>query len=327
MIEAAPQASNDTSTAVVNEDQKLKAEQQKSDTQEAEAFDAGDTGADTKTSGVTAAAATDAAASTDATAATTTTDDGAATTAGGKATSTVDDKDKATAIALVAGMSDDEVKTVLKEAQRLGSIEAAIKQEFQKIYGKLGEVNSKLVTAKKKFTKDSFKKLGEVYGDEIAEALAADLGEVFAGAGALSEEEQAAALRQVSDSVLGEVSKKAQVQYDAMQYAMQKELMSVLDEDWDVKMNSNEFGQWLGTLPKDEAMEVMTISSARAFVKKLKKFDEYLAKQKSKAEAEAQRKQAESSKSRRLESNIQPAGGPGSSKKQVMTEEDAFNTA
>lgn len=72
-----------------------------------------------------------------------------------------------------AGLTRDQIRTAIANAQRVTELEQELTRTRDGLYGKIGEVvrNQK----GKSITKESLKRVSEVYGEEMAAALAEDL--------------------------------------------------------------------------------------------------------------------------------------------------------
>ena len=193
--------------------------------------------------------------------------------------------------ALIAGMSEEELKAVLDKARRVDELEERITKLNDKAFGTIGQLKQTVDelrqrpqqagTGKPVVSKDTFKKLAEYFDDEdVAEALANDLaGMQFEQGGNTG----------IDPSVIEDL--RAQ-----MEQKLEIRLLDMSHPDWRDHYQSAEFTEWKGTL-KPEAQDVLDNSwDGAAMAKAFTNFKNW----------KAGKSEAEQEKKRRLEAGIQP---------------------
>jgi hypothetical protein len=210
-----------------------------------------------------------------------------------------DDTTQESRPALIAGMSEEELKTLLNKAARVDDLEERLGKLQDKAFGTIGqmkqtidELRSRPQGGKPNISKETFKALSEYFDDEnVAEALAKDFGglEFQGGSDAVSEER------------LSQLEQKFELR-----------LLDFAHKDWREQYNSPEFPEWKATL-KPEAQEILDNSwDGAAMAEAITTFKKWKAK----------RGEAEQEKQKRLESAVTP-GSSGRSAGAVS--DDAFN--
>lgn len=163
--------------------------------------------------------------------------------------------------ALIAGLTEDELKQTLAKAHKFDALSAQLMQETRKIHGKFGEIQGKLkeLSRGKRISKADLKRLSENW-PEIADDLAADLESLTVGGG---EPDVMAAKEEVLREVMGQLE------------ALNTKMLTLVKPNWQETIATPEWDLFLGTLPPDQKEAIETTTDPAAAVKALNAFEEW----------------------------------------------------
>lgn len=200
----------------------------------------------------------------------------------------------------IAGLTELELKQALAKAHQYDALAAKVAQETGKIYGKFGEIQSKLnELASKKVGK--LTRLSESYPD-IAEDLAADLEALTVGGEAPS-----------NDAVLEVVNRNIEEKLRAVNVKM----LTMAKPKWKEIIATPEWDLFLGTLPNENRELIQSSPDPEVAVQALNAFEEWAGRGKK----EVQKKEE---KSKRLQRAITPTGTAPEPPEKQMNDDAAF---
>lgn len=207
--------------------------------------------------------------------------------------------------ALIAGMTEEQVKELLQKAAEVDKLREA----QSKVFGTLGAMRQAIEALRQQpqptpaavqMTKDKLKRLSEMF-PEMAEMLAEDLSGVLTAPVAAidpSQFEQA-------------VQAKLDEQLSAQQRKFEAKVLSAMHPDWRQIVPSPEFAQWRSTLDPEVAAALDDSWDAEFIGAKLSEFKTW----------KNQQAKSQQLKVKRLEAAVTPKGSP---KPPAMTDDDAF---
>lgn len=202
--------------------------------------------------------------------------------------------------AVLAGLSEDQIKVLLAKASEVDSLKEELTTTRDKLFGRFGELNRTIqqlqdakpdqqpaaTAAGTRITADKLKRLSEEY-PEIAEILAEDLSDVLSAPAPQEPVDIDARLKSHADEVSHTVNER-----------LADQMMTYLRRDWREVIASPEFALYRSQEMKPEDGEQFDTSWDPFYIDgEIKKFDEWKGKQ---------NKQAE--KTSRLENAVQPRG-------------------
>ena len=212
--------------------------------------------------------------------------------------------------ALIAGMTEDELKALLDKAKLVDQLQGEFTQFRDKAFGTIGNLKQQLGelsqsrAGQAQVSADSFKALTDYFGDDsLAQALAQDLSGISIGGGQPVD----------IDAVLNERVSQIQIEFE-------KKLLSFSHPDWqDIAATDEsgaftnpEFVTWVNSLKPEAKQVVLDSYDAVSLSRALSSFKDWRSK---KAESAAQ-------KEHRLQDAIQPGGRSGPATK---SSEDYFS--
>ena len=207
--------------------------------------------------------------------------------------------------ALIAGLTEEQVKTLLLKANDVDKLA----QQIDKAFGKYGELHRTLMQLQQQksslsLTPDKLKRLNAEF-PEIASMLAEDLSEAI-GSNVGSGVDFTEAKKQLDEELQ---SFKTHLEQESARVMLKRS-----HRDWQDVIKSPDFGLWVGNvLPKEEAEQLQTSWDAEFISDKLDEFKAWRLKA-----AESSEK-----KQKRLEAAVPPRGdrtGPST----AQSEEEAF---
>jgi hypothetical protein len=211
----------------------------------------------------------------------------------------VEDKPDEGAKALIAGMSEDEIRELLGKAKRVDELEDRLTKMHDKAFGTIGnlkqtidELRSRTAGGVPQVSKETFKKLAEYFDDEgVAEALANDFGGLQFGGG--------------NDSAVDD-------KLSALEQKFEIRLLDYAHKDWREHFQSEAFQDWKKTLKPEAQQELDNSWDGMKMAEAFTQFKAWKGK----------RESAEQDKQRRLADAVQPAGA---GRAVPSAADDAFN--
>jgi hypothetical protein len=203
---------------------------------------------------------------------------------------------------MIGGFKESEFKALLAKAQRVDEIEAQLKGNNDKVFGKIGELTRVLKAIQEtpagqpvKVTADSFKRLKEQF-PEMAEMLAEDLSGLMPAGNSQAAPDLADLETRFAQRITEETER--------IQKASAMTLLTMKHSDWKQTVTSDDFKLWTGTLPPDE-QRVIKDSWDPVFVSQT--IDKFKVWTEEKVKAKTKNNE------KRLAANVTPqgAGGPG----------------
>lgn len=229
---------------------------------------------------------------------------------------------------MFAGITEDDFKSLVEKANRVGEIEKNFKALREKTNGSLGGLkqsidelrNRPAGNGKPKVTKETFKALNEYFGDEaVSEALANDFAGIEYG-----EADNSGFNQESLEAMRARIKAEVEAETDA-------KLLSIAHPDWeplitkewqtDKDVNGNEFQRrvftdefmsWTDTLKEDGKRAVFESNDPIALSKALTKFKDWRNK----------KEEVANKKRERLENAIVVDGG---NRPSATSAESAFN--
>jgi hypothetical protein len=224
---------------------------------------------------------------------------------------------------LIAGMTEDELKSVLDKARRVDEINETLTKATDKAFGKIGQLEqtinllkqTNVANASTPLTKESFKHLSEFLGDddsEMVDAIAKDLSSIQFGGG----QSQVIDYDSINSSIAGKV--------DELSRSFEEKLLTVSHPDWreiSIKEYDSEgrpiftddYINWRASLNDDAKNIVDNSWNGIELSKAFKSFKDWKAK----------KANYEQTKQQRLDNAVRPSGigNPG---KTISTADDPF---
>lgn len=142
----------------------------------------------------------------------------------------------------IAGFSAAEIKQLLEQAAQVGSLAHSIRE----LHGRYGELKSALTkkAEPRKLTRDQLKRVADEYGEEYADALAADLSEVLTSPAQVDIEGLVkAALAEREAEIEQRVTAK-------MERAAEERFLNKEQPGWRDIMTSQDFSLWESLQPE-----------------------------------------------------------------------------
>ncbi len=219
--------------------------------------------------------------------------------------------------AVLAGLSEEQLKAVLGEVPVMRERLTAAEQNLQKVFGRFGEVNRVLQALSKggsaqavKIDASKLKRLSSVFDEQAAEALASDLQDI------LSEIPRGAGEPVDLDN---RIDTRVQTVQQAIQRTVNEMFLSHAHPDWKDAVGTADFRLWLETKPAEERAQIRESEDAGFLLPKFNEFKSW----------RSRAAQNRENKGRRLESSVDPKGQPApatTSSQRVPDEEAAFAT-
>jgi hypothetical protein len=215
---------------------------------------------------------------------------------------------------VLAGLTEEEIKSLLAKAGEVDGIKAETDQRVRQVFGKLGEINalvqqlqqSRSQSTGVKLAPEGLKRLHAEF-PEMAQMLVEDLNEALAGTS-----QAAATVDPTAVDTL--VTERLTTLEEKLSAEMEKRWLKRQHKDWEQVVASTDFKLWKdNVLPKAEAEQLATSWDADYIAEKLTDFKDW----KAKAAAATQNKQ------KRLEAAITPQGA-GSTGQNSLNEDEAF---
>lgn len=191
------------------------------------------------------------------------------------------EKKEAEARQLIAGLNEDQLKTVLAYASSVPEIRESLKAETQKLYSKVGNLQQALNALKSqqpsapaKLTKEAFGRVGEEL-PELAERLAEDLSNILL--------ERTVTQTQPSEKfdpapLEDRFSQELEKAKQDLVARSEMRLLENYHPDWKQKTELPEFNLWQATLPPEEQKELNETNDGLLLAKKLSAFDAWRGK-------------------------------------------------
>lgn len=241
-------------------------------------------------------------------------------------------------------LTKGQLKKINANLERLEALETAIQsanptkeldERERKIMGKIGDLNRTLTAlqqggGKRKITKEMLKRVDAEYRD-LAPLLAEDLSEILdtpASAGIDKEQlmkDVEEGSKEWRESLKKELTESTATLIDER---VQNGILNYLSPGWDKKIQSDEFGEFLDSLPSKERKEIEAATDPNQVVASVKRFDDWTAAQKA---AKQQQQQNRKEKQDRLDKGEQPKGNAkpvqGGGKKEDEEDESAAMNA
>lgn len=145
---------------------------------------------------------------------------------------------------LYAGLTESQLKAQLAKIAEVDEVKAQVRQAF----GKLGELNQKLMAAQSataKLNPGQLKRLSSEY-PELAALLEEDLGSIAVGQSPSFDPEP---IRQ-------ELEQKFSGELERMRREQELKMLSMRHADWQTIRSSDDFRIWEQTLPQDERQKL-----------------------------------------------------------------------
>lgn len=180
-------------------------------------------------------------------------------------------------------------------------------KKFDKVFGTLGDLQSKMSKQDKPVTEaqvKTFTRLSEEY-PELAEILSADMKEAMGGS---TQPDINGTVNQRVAEKMGEITEK-----------FERKIVGMKHEDWEAQVTSPEFALWLQTLPEQERETVVSSPDSEVVIKAVSDFKGW-------KKTSLSREQKAQTNKQRLESAITPQGRDGE-QPVTQTEEQAFAAA
>lgn len=214
--------------------------------------------------------------------------------------------------------------------QNLGDPGKALDERERKIMSKIGELNRTIETlnkgGKRKIDKDAFKRLGAEY-QQVAALLAEDLSEILDSPASpgIDKEQLIKDVEEISKKNQGELLKELQPIIDQR---VQNTVLDILSPGWETTLKSDEFGEYLDSLPTKERKAIEAETNPQGVVAAINQFKGWQTAQEQAAE---QRRQEKKDKKDRLKKGEQPkgsggAGNQGGKKDDEEDEQAAMNS-
>lgn len=208
---------------------------------------------------------------------------------------------------LFAGMTEDELKAAVQKAAQIDELNERLKNTRDTAFGKMGQLEQTIRElaanasasrgAPVQLSKDTFKRLAEVFDDEgVAEALAEDLAGLQFEKPDLSEFSKTVA-ESLRESLLPELKQELSQDFEV-------KLLTFLHSDWQEIRDSEEFAHWRTTLKPEDQAVLDTSWDGATLAQAFTQFKTWRDK----------RAEAVEKRTRRLEDAAVPArrgGGPG----------------
>jgi hypothetical protein len=205
---------------------------------------------------------------------------------------------------VLAGLTEDELKTLLAKAARVDELENQLKTRIDTVFGKIGELNRTLQQQQQSRVQlgpAALKRFSDEFGEEAAKALADDLSEAIGGGSGFSQED------------VGRMFQEYAADFEARsQRDMEERFMTHLVPNWRETVSSNDWTLWLQTLPPEEAEKVINDPTALGLHQSIQRFGTW-------KEAGQRRQQNQS----RLASAVSPQGVPSATSPK-LSDHDAF---
>lgn len=152
---------------------------------------------------------------------------------------------------VLAGLTETQIKTLFGRLGAVDELQQSMGQLRDQAFGKIGEINRNIQSMQSRGAAGSIdpKKLGRVaeeYGQEFAEALAADLNQSLSPGQGMSQEQVL--------QVAGQLFKKEKAQLER-RYSMN--LLKMAHRDFDTVMKSADWGVWLQSQEAKERAEIL----------------------------------------------------------------------
>lgn len=201
--------------------------------------------------------------------------------------------------AVLAGMTEDEVKALLVKASQFDDLKTELHRTRDQLNGKFGEINRNIqqlqqpaqrsqeqtptgVPAGARFTADQFKRVAQEYGPEVAEAFAADLNEAMS----------------VTPGQPVDIDAKLAPMLTTVEQTVEEKLLDMRRSDWRTVISTDDFALFKSQqLTPEERTEFDTSWSSAHIAGVIAKFDAWkdtLSKR--------------TTKNQRLEQAVQPRG-------------------
>lgn len=179
--------------------------------------------------------------------------------------------------ALIAGMTEDELKEAISKAKRFDELEGRLTKTHDTAFGRIGqmeqalkELQSRPAGQRPQINKDTFKSLTEYFGDDaLSEAFANDLSGIEFGGG-----------NQSSGDYKQDIK--------ALKEEMETKLLTVVHKDWRTIAKSEEFGVWQNSLSPESRQ---TLNETWDGEKMIEAFDSFKDWRSRKADAEQKKQQ------------------------------------
>jgi hypothetical protein len=209
--------------------------------------------------------------------------------------------------AVLAGLTEQQVTDLFAKAARVDDIEGALTNLERRLFGKLGEFNSKISEIQQQprsggLSLEQLKRTAEEYPD-LAELLVEDL-----NAASLAPGQQAFdpnQLNQMVDSRFSEQSK-------SLDQSVSKQVFNAMQPTWRSDVQTPEFRLWASTLPVAEQQKINSSWDAAYLNTQFNNFKTW-------------RDNAKKSRSRQntLAANVTPKGSRANPDKNALNEEEA----
>lgn len=197
--------------------------------------------------------------------------------------------------------------TQVKEQLAAGaSAREALEHSERKIFGKMGAMKAEILKSIQeaapkgevpaKIDKQSLKKITELYGEEMADAIASDLGSLIAAPAATVDAE--AISKQVSETVEAQVAKRIADESRKIEVRF----LTRAHPDWQTVHASPDFRVWEQTLPPEERQQLRSSSDAEFLIERFDAFKSWRDKS----------DPAKANTAKRLERAVSPTSAPSS---------------
>lgn len=223
--------------------------------------------------------------------------------------------------AVLAGLTEDQLKALLAKAGEVDAVKADFEQRVRQAFGKIGEVNSEVKALVQrmeqgrgngvKLNADSLKRMHGEF-PEMAEMLAQDLSDAFAGQGG----------GQVDPAAIDKiVTERLSAKEAEIERKIEKRFLKRAHPTWEQDVVSDDFRLWKdNVLPKDQAA-LLDNSWDSDFVGE--KLTEWKAWKVKTAEAREVKERTKEVKQNRLAAAVAPQGA-ASGGPPTINEDDAF---
>lgn len=205
---------------------------------------------------------------------------------------------------VMAGLTENEIKTALAKANELDGLKESFGSETQKIYGKFGEIQRALKQLSEnkgsaKLGKGSLAKLSEQY-PELAELLEEDLGQASLGGASPfdSTELESRFTAQVDKRVAG------------ITQDLNIKLLKLKHPDYQEKEQTPDYKNWLATLEPKVKADLLKSDDGLYISSKFDEFDKW--------------RNRGAKKTNRLDRAITPTGSPPEPKQKTLSSNEAF---
>lgn len=204
----------------------------------------------------------------------------------------------------IAGLTEEELKQALVKANKYDTLAAQLTHETGKIYGKFGEIQSKLnqLAGGKKISKEDLKRVTESWGPEFAEDLAADLAALSVGGEAPD-----------MAAVLEGMNQEFATQLEAVNIKM----LTMAKPKWKETIASPDWDLFLGTLPLEKKQEIEATVDPTVAMQALNAFDEWAGRGSKKEDKKEE-------KNKRLLRAVTPRGNAPELPEKSMSDDAAF---